>query len=312
MTYVYLFKKRKSYLRWQARAHINDRRRRAGHILNSSRATVRVRDRDAHARVIARSRVSVCVHAVCKYVRVPCPGARARAVRVRDCWCGADREITCRSWSSRYHSTVDRRRRFRSHRVRCGGRHGRRGWWRRRRNGNTGTGPADGGGRRGRRRRRPRRGARVYGHGVVGPAGAAQGSDHDGRRRRTPAGPGRGVSGRTVRRVSGAVHAARRVAHVVPEGGGRVVRPEPLPAAARRVPEAGVPAAAARLADGQQQQAAVSRPAELPETADAVPGQPERRLSVPQHIRPARYGTQCIMFCRVFRFQFLLPVVKLW
>lgn len=60
---------------------------------------------------------------------------------------------------------------------------------------------------------------------------------------------------------------------MVPEGGRRVVRPDPLPAAASRVPETGVPAAAARPAGGQQ--AAVDRPAELPEAADAVSGQPE-------------------------------------
>lgn len=112
---------------------------------------------------------------------------------------------------------------------------------------------------------------------MAGPAGTAQRAGHHRRRRRRrrpAAGQGRNVPGRAVRRVPRAVHAARRVAHVVPEGGRRVVRPDPLPAAASRVPEAGVPAAAARPAGGQQQ-AAVDRAAELPEAPDAVSGQPE-------------------------------------
>lgn len=173
---------------------------------------------------------------------------------------------------------------FRSHRVRCGGgRHGRR------RNGNAGPGAGDGRGHRGGGRgRRPGRGARVHGHGVAGPAGTAQGAGDHGGRRRAAAGPGRGVPGRAVRRVPGTVHAARRVAHVVPESGGRVVRPEPLQAAAGRVPEAGVPAAAARPVGVRLQQAAVGRPAELPQTHHVVHGQPERGLPVPQHIRAAR------------------------
>lgn len=138
-------------------------------------------------------------------------------------------------------------------------------------------------------RGRPARRARLHGHGVAGPAGPAQGAHHHrGRRRRPPAGPGGGVPGRAVRRVAGTVHAARRVAHVVPQGGRRVVRPQPLPAAAGRVPAAGVPAAAARPGGGQHQQAAVGGAAELPEAAGAVPGQPERGLPVPEHIRPAR------------------------
>lgn len=111
---------------------------------------------------------------------------------------------------------------------------------------------------------------------MAGPAGAAQRARHHRRRRRrrrAAAGQGRNVPGRAVRRVPRAVHAARRVAHVVPEGGRRVVRPDPLPAAASRVPEAGVPSAAARPAGAPQ--AAVDRAAELPEAADAVSGQPE-------------------------------------
>lgn len=123
---------------------------------------------------------------------------------------------------------------------------------------------------------------------MAGPAGSAQGTGDHGGRRRAAVGPGRGVPGRAVRRVPGTVHAARRVTHVVPESGGRVVRPEPLPAAARRVPEAGVPAAAARPAGGRLQQAAVGGPAELSQAHHAVHGQPERGLPVPQHIRAAR------------------------
>jgi len=122
---------------------------------------------------------------------------------------------------------------------------------------------------------------------VAGPAGTAQRPHHHCRRRgRAAAGQGRSVLGRAVRRVPREVHAARRVTYVVPEGGRRVVRQEPLPAATGRVSETGVPAAAARSSGGQQ--AAVGRPAELPEAADVIPGQPERGLSVPEHIRPAR------------------------
>lgn len=119
-----------------------------------------------------------------------------------------------------------RGRRFRSHRVRCvDGRHGRR---RQRENGSAGPDDVGRGGGRfsGRRERGPCRSARLYGHGVVGPAGTAQGPGHyGGRQRRRPQRPrssGR-VSGRAVRRVHRTVHAARRVAHVVSQGGGRLV-----------------------------------------------------------------------------------------
>lgn len=178
----------------------------------------------------------------------------------------------------------------RRHRVRCGGRHGRP----RRRNHRCRRDRGDRAARGGpfagcaaaAITRRQGRGARLHGHGMAGPTGTVEGTvDHGARR--SPARPGRGVPGRAVR-VPGAVHAARRVAHVVQEGRRRLVQPDPLPAAAGRVPEAGVPPTAARPVRGQHQQAAVRVPAELPEAPDAVLGQPERGLSVLEHIRSAR------------------------
>lgn len=178
-----------------------------------------------------------------------------------------------------------------SHRVRCGGGGG--GRRARPRGGAHGRGPGARDGRPAARRVRPGRGARVHGHGVVGPAGPAEGPADRGRRHprarrvRAPARPSRGVPGRAVR-VAGAVHAAGRVAHVVPDRGRRVVRPHALPPAAGRVPKAGVPATRARPDRRQHRQAAVRGPAKLSEAPDAVPGQPERGLSVSEHLRAAR------------------------
>lgn len=175
----------------------------AGHFLNSSAAWRRWRRSVAGACQLAHVLVRVVYARDPSRVRAACDpyettAAAAAARRPTDVF------------------AVERRRRFRSHRVRCGGPHGRR--WR---HGNARPGPGDGGGGRGGRRRRPVRRAPLHEHGVAGPAGSAEGPDHQARHR-TPVRPGGDVPGRAVR-VPGAVHAARRVAHVVPEGGRRVV-----------------------------------------------------------------------------------------